>query len=68
MEYHNLSDAYEAFTEYRKFGGMSGSYVYSDEKSSAEALLFLVRVTEHNAIQHLIFQGICFFTTAKLLQ
>ena len=33
MEYHNLSDAYEAFTEYRKFGGMSGSYVYSDEKS-----------------------------------
>lgn len=31
MEYFNLHDVYKAYTDYRKFGGMSGSYVYEDE-------------------------------------
>lgn len=38
MEYYGLLDAYEAYTEYRKYGGMSGSYVYSDENSRASYL------------------------------
>ena len=33
MEYYELSDPYEAYTEYRKIGGMPGSYLYTDEKS-----------------------------------
>ena len=33
MEYYELTDAYEAYTLYRKMGGMSGSYLYTDENS-----------------------------------
>lgn len=33
MEYYELSEPYEAYTEYRKIGGMPGSYLYTDEKS-----------------------------------
>ena len=35
MEYYELKDAYEAYTQYRKMGGMSGSYLYKDENSRA---------------------------------
>ena len=35
MEYYELKDAYEAYTQYRKMGGMSGSYLYTDENSRA---------------------------------
>ena len=35
MEYYELTDAYEAYTQYRKMGGMSGSYLYPDENSRA---------------------------------
>ena len=35
MEYYELTDAYEAYTLYRKMGGMSGSYLYTDENSRA---------------------------------
>ncbi len=38
MDYFEKSDVYEAFTEYRKIGGMSGSYVYHDEKSRSKYL------------------------------
>jgi len=38
MEYYELSDSYEAYTQYRKIGGMSGAYVYSDENSMASYL------------------------------
>ena len=31
MEYFDLQDVYKAYEEYRKVGGMSGSYVYEDE-------------------------------------
>jgi len=33
MEYFEKTDVQEAFIEYRKIGGMSGSYVYHDEES-----------------------------------
>ena len=33
MEYYELTDVYEAYTQYRKIGGMSGSYLYTDENS-----------------------------------
>ena len=33
MEYYELTDAYEAYTQYRKIGGMAGSYLYADENS-----------------------------------
>ncbi|MCR5100613.1 MAG: ATP-binding protein [Butyrivibrio sp.] len=33
MEYYELKDGYEAYTQYRKMGGMSGSYLYPDENS-----------------------------------
>ena len=35
MKYYELTDAYEAYTQYRKMGGMSGSYLYPDENSRA---------------------------------
>ena len=35
MEYYELTDVYEAYTQYRKMGGMSGSYLYPDENSRA---------------------------------
>lgn len=35
MKYYELTDAYEAYTQYRKMGGMSGSYLYTDENSRA---------------------------------
>ena len=35
MEYYELTDAYEAYTLYRKMGGMSGSYLYTGENSRA---------------------------------
>ena len=35
MKYYELKDAYEAYTQYRKMGGMSGSYLYTDENSRA---------------------------------
>ena len=35
MKYFELNDAYEAYTEYRKTGGMAGSYLYPDENSRA---------------------------------
>lgn len=38
MEYYELKDSYEAYTEYRKTGGMSGAYVYSDESSMTSYL------------------------------
>jgi len=38
MEYYELKDSYEAYTQYRKIGGMSGAYVYSDENSMASYL------------------------------
>lgn len=33
MEYFELKDAYEAYNEYRKTGGMAGAYLYSDKES-----------------------------------
>ena len=33
MEYYELTDSYEAYTEYRKKGGMAGSYLYTDDNS-----------------------------------
>ena len=33
MEYYEFTDVYEAYTQYRNIGGMSGSYLYSDENS-----------------------------------
>ncbi len=33
MEYYELTDSYEAYTQYRRIGGMSGSYLYTDENS-----------------------------------
>ncbi len=33
MDYYNLSDSYEAYIEYRKYGGMAGGYLYKDEES-----------------------------------
>ena len=33
MKYYELTDAYEAYTQYRKIGGMAGSYLYADENS-----------------------------------
>ena len=33
MEYYELTDSYEAYIQYRKIGGMSGSYLYTDENS-----------------------------------
>lgn len=33
MEYYELSDPYEAYAEYRKKGGMAGSYLYTDDNS-----------------------------------
>ena len=38
MEYYELKDSYEAYTQYRKIGGMSGAYVYSDENSMTSYL------------------------------
>ncbi|TAH56571.1 MAG: ATP-binding protein [Sphaerochaeta sp.] len=38
MDYFEQSDVYEAFIEYRKTGGMSGSYVYHDEASRSRYL------------------------------
>ena len=38
MEYYELNDAYDAYTNYRKIGGMSGSYLYQDENSRASYL------------------------------
>jgi hypothetical protein len=35
MEYFELADPYEAYAQYRKAGGMAGSYLYSDENSRA---------------------------------
>lgn len=35
MEYYELTDEYEAYTQYRKTGGMAGSYLYTDENSRA---------------------------------
>lgn len=35
MEYFDLADPYEAYAQYRKAGGMAGSYLYSDENSRA---------------------------------
>ncbi len=35
MEYYELTDPYEAYDQYRKIGGMSGSYLYTDENSRA---------------------------------
>ena len=35
MKYFELNDAYEAYTEYRKTGGMAGAYLYQDENSRA---------------------------------
>ena len=31
MEYFEIKDSYEAYTEYRKNGGMSGTYLYEEE-------------------------------------
>lgn len=38
MEYYELHDPYEAYTDYRKTGGMAGTYVYTDEKSRKKYL------------------------------
>jgi Predicted ATPase (AAA+ superfamily) len=38
MEYFALSDPYEAYSEYRKAGGMSGSYLYHDGTAKAKYL------------------------------
>lgn len=38
MEYYDLKDSYDAYTQYRKIGGMSGAYVYSDESSMTSYL------------------------------
>ncbi len=35
MEYFELADPYEAYAQYRKAGGMAGSYLYLDENSRA---------------------------------
>lgn len=51
MDYYGLFDAYEAYTEYRKYGGMSGSYVYSDENSRA---LYLNDVFETLVIRDIV--------------
>ena len=33
MDYYGLSDSYEAYSNYRKIGGMSGAYLYAEENS-----------------------------------
>ena len=38
MEYFEISDAYEAYNEYRNTGGMSGSYVYENETQRTKYL------------------------------
>lgn len=38
MEYHELADSYQAFSEYRKDGGMAGTYVYKDENARIKYL------------------------------
>lgn len=38
MEYFALTDTYAAYTEYRKTGGMAGTYVYDDEALRAKYL------------------------------
>jgi len=38
MEYYELNDSYEAYTLYRKIGGMPGAYVYPDENRMASYL------------------------------
>lgn len=35
MDYYGLSDSYEAYSDYRKIGGMSGAYLYAEENSRA---------------------------------
>lgn len=38
MDYFNLKDSYDAYSQYRKIGGMSGAYVYSDKSSMTSYL------------------------------
>lgn len=38
MKFSKLKDSYEAYTQYRKIGAMSGAYVYSDENSMTSYL------------------------------
>lgn len=38
MDYFNLKDSYDAYSQYRKTGRMSGAYVYSDKNSMTSYL------------------------------
>lgn len=38
MDYFNLKDSYDAYSQYRIIGGMSGAYVYSDKSSTTSYL------------------------------
>lgn len=35
MKYYELTDPYEAYSQYRKIGGMAGSYLYTDDNRRA---------------------------------
>ena len=35
MDYYGLYDSYEAYSDYRKIGGMSGAYLYAEKNSRA---------------------------------